>query len=181
MSKIFAVLFILTISLSSSAETAIWQDVKPGSIAGSGPRRIIPKAYRTVHLNKEALRQLLARAPMEFTKAARKSAVVLAIPMPNGRWARFRIQESPISAPDPSGKVTDFKSYSGQGIDDPTATLRCDFSRAGFHAQILSTSEAVYIDPYATGDTTNYISYDKRDLPGKSKLSEPPLSRSSGK
>ena len=118
---------------------------------------------------------------MEFTKAARKSAVVLTIPMPNGTWTRFRIWESPISAPDPSGKVSDFKSYSGQGMDDPTATMRCDFSRAGFHAQILSSGKAVYVDPYATGDTTNCISYYKRDLPGRTKLSEPQSSRSSGK
>src|SRR5947207_14985613 len=84
--------------------------------------------------------------------------------MPDGTLARFRIEESPISLPDPTGKVSDFKTYSGQGIDDPPATVRFDISPAGFHAQILSAGETVYIDPYSTNDTSNCISYYKRDL-----------------
>ena len=108
--------------------------------------------------------QLLARAPMEFTPAARKSPVVLQIPMPDGGFARFRVQQSPISLPDPSGKHSDFLSFSGQGIDDRTATLRGDISPAGFHAQIISIKETVYVDPYAANDQVNCISYYRKDL-----------------
>jgi hypothetical protein len=179
MNTSFAAFFILlALPLSGFTDTTIWQDVKPKSIVVRTPRRIIPKAYRTVRLNFGALRRLLARAPMEFTAAAKKSAVVLALPLPDGKWARFRIHESPISAPDPSGKVSDFKTYSGQGIDDRTATLRCDVSRAGFHAQILFGGESVYLDPFAPGDTAHYISYYKRDLTPRMR---PPESRPSGK
>jgi hypothetical protein len=142
----------------------LWQDVKESSIAVSGgARQIVPRSYRTVRLNKEAMTQLLAQAPMEFTQAASENQTVMTIPMPNRIFARFRIQQSPITLPDPSGKVSDFKTYSGQGMDDRTATVRFDISSAGFHAQILSVGETVYVDPYATSETTACISYYKRD------------------
>ena len=149
---------------AAAAQPPIWQDVTEKSIAVNSPRPVVPRAYRVLQLNDAVLRQLVAQAPMEFTQAAKDVSVVLELPMPDGGFQRFRIQESPISLPDPSGKVSSFSSYSGQGIDDPTATVRFDISPAGFHAQILRSGEAVYIDPYATGDTTNVISYFRRDL-----------------
>ncbi|PZR75547.1 MAG: propanediol utilization protein, partial [Chthoniobacterales bacterium] len=162
MRKLFASLLLVLVPLGIFAQP-LWQDVKENSIPVSSPRQIVPLSYRTARLDQAALADLLARAPMEFTEAATKAAVVMTIPMPDGTFARFRIQESPISAPDPSGKVSEFRSYSGQGIDDPTATLRCDISPAGFHAQILSSGESVYVDPYTLNDQTNFISYYRRD------------------
>src|SRR6266446_4515524 len=162
------VFFSLCFSAFGQAQNAasknVWQDVKESSVAVSGPRQIVPQSYRTVHLDNAGLSQLLAQAPLEFTEAAKKGQVVITLPMPDGALARFRIEESPMSLPDPTGKVSDFKTYSGQGIDGPTATVRFDMSSAGFHAQILSAGETVYIDPYSTNDTSNCISYYKRDL-----------------
>ena len=146
------------------AQTGLWQDVSRNAMTAAAAPRIEPGSGRVVRLNQTILRDLLARAPMEFTPAARAAQVVITIPMPDGSFARFRIQESPISMPEPSGKPSEFRSYSGQGIDDPTATLRFDISSAGFHAQIISSGQSVYVDPYSVGDTTNYISYWKGDL-----------------
>ena len=148
----------------NAASNNIWQDVKESSITVSGLRQIIPQSYRTVRLDQNRLTQLLAQAPLEFTDEARTNPAVITLPMPDGSFARFQIQESPISLPDPSGASSEFMSYSGQGIDDRTASVRLDVSPAGFHAQILSASETVYIDPYSTNDTINCISYYKSDL-----------------
>ena len=155
--------FIAPALVLGASSDGLWVDVKESSMAVIGERQIVPKSYRAVRLNNAALMQVLAQAPMEFTDAARASRAVITLPMPNGTFARFRIQESPISLPDRSGKVSDFKSFSGQGLDDRTATVRLDFSPAGFHAQILSAGETVYIDPYAANDLVNCISYYKRD------------------
>jgi subtilisin-like proprotein convertase family protein len=56
------------------------------------------------------------------------------------------------------------RTFTGQGIDDPTAIIKADWTPGGFHAMIISpVSGAVFIDPYDYQTTTNYISYYKAD------------------
>src|SRR5687767_13649191 len=101
------VLVLLFSALRANAEEAssdgLWREVKASSLAGKSQMAALPAAYRALSLNQDAMTALLARAPMEFTPAARSNHVVITIPMPDGAFARFRIQESPISLPDPSG------------------------------------------------------------------------------
>jgi Metallo-peptidase family M12B Reprolysin-like/FG-GAP-like repeat len=150
---------------ANTVNTGLWQDVAENAIQLAGERTIIPRAYRTVQLNKSALAQVLAQAPMEFTASGKAAQVTLSVPMPDGTLGRFRIEESPIMEPGLAAQFPEIKTYRGQGLDDPTATARFDLTPAGFHAIILSAGDTVYVDPYAKGDTTNYISYFKRDLP----------------
>ena len=132
------------------------------SVAGIGSR---PKSYRTLSLNEVAQRAELRDAPMEFTKAARLSQVVITLPMPDGTFARFRVEESPVMAPQLAALYPETKTYRGRGLDDPTATTRFDVTRAGFHAIVLSSQGTVIIEPDAGGRANNYISYDQGDAP----------------
>ena len=53
------------------------------------------------------------------------------------------------------------RSYTGYGIDDPTAIAKLDIGTKGFHAWIVSgTNSTLYIDPY-TKDGTSSIVYFK--------------------
>ena len=166
--KFAVALGIICLSGTTFAQRAssdgLWQEVKESLLNVNAARPVIPKSYQSVRLDTDALLRILAQAPMEFTDAARTNPTVITLPLPDGSFARFQVQESPISLPDPSGKVSEFMSYSGQGMDDRTASVRLDISPAGFHAQILSAGETVYIDPYASNDTVNCISYYRRDL-----------------
>ncbi|HEX8652862.1 MAG TPA: zinc-dependent metalloprotease family protein, partial [Pyrinomonadaceae bacterium] len=144
----------------------VWRKIDERSIVSQGQRLIVPTAYQTVRLDKAALTQLLARAPMEFTAAAKSDPLTMSLPMPDGTFAKFRVEESPIMEPGLAAQYPDFKTYRGQGIDDPTATTRFGITSAGFHAIILSAGDTVYVDPYSKSDTVNHISYFKRNLPG---------------
>ena len=112
-----------------------------------------------VRLNKAALDELLRDAPREG--GSKPSTVIVALPMPDGTFARFRVVESSMLAPELAAAFPEIRTYSGQGIDDPTATTRFGWTQAGFHAIVIGSSGSVYIDPYAAGDVEHYISFRK--------------------
>src|SRR6185436_1825225 len=118
-----------------------------------------PRSFQALSLNHGALRSLLARAPHERAQRAAASPVIISLPMPDGSFARFRFVESPIMEPGLAVKFPELKTYLGQGVDDPLASVRFDLTPAGFHAQILSPNGAVYIDPYWQGYDDVHVSY----------------------
>src|SRR5262245_25068220 len=120
----------------------VWQAVDEAPLSAVPTERwIVPQVYRTFRLDAGALRGIVDRAPAEFTAA--KSATILTIPMPDGKFARFAIFDSPIMEAELAAQFPDIKTYSGQGIDDPTATIRFDVTPNGFHAMVLSAGGTV--------------------------------------
>ena len=143
----------------------LWTDIDASSLRRTEAMRdeTLPEAYRTIHLSKDALQAVLRQAPREFSDASRNSEIALTLPMPDGTFSRFRIEDSPIMEPELAARFPEIKTYLGRGVDDPKLSTRFDFSPRGFHALILSNDNTVVIQPYHWSDTTNYISYYGKD------------------
>lgn len=90
------------------------------------------------------------------------AATVLALPMPDGSFTRIRVWEDPILAPHLQAGYPDIKTYSGQGLDDPTITVVLDQTELGFHAQAIGEGGTVLVDP-VDRDAGLYMSYWKHD------------------
>jgi phosphohistidine phosphatase SixA len=84
----------------------------------------------------------------------------MTLPLPDGSFQRYRISESPVMSPALAAKFPEIRSFRGQGIDDPTASVRLDLSPSGLHAQIISGSGTIIIDPF--GAENQYASFNKR-------------------
>lgn len=169
--RVFTVLtFLLIVCGAAHAQTSpdsVWSAISESELAGrSTERQIDPIKYRTFRLNKAAVMPILDSAPAEFSNSSRFMQTILTLPMPDGTFARFRIEHSLVVETGLLEKFPELgRTYNGRGIDDPTATVRLDLLPNGFHAMVLSPRGTVLVDPYAQGDTENYLTYLKRDVP----------------
>ncbi|MEO5893798.1 MAG: zinc-dependent metalloprotease family protein [Ferruginibacter sp.] len=167
---------------NAGAQNAFFTDALENSFTTPSQKRvIIPSKYRTVQLNKSGLLNFLRIIPSEKNVLSRNVSPVIEVPMPGGGTAKFHIWESSVMEPALAAKYPDIKTFTGQGIDDPTANIKIDFTRFGFHAMIISSlNGAVFIDPYSQGNTTHYISYNKIDFAKKGKYKELPVVKLKG-
>jgi hypothetical protein len=153
--------------LAGSARSAdgVWQPATDQAVPASQRRADIDGPYAVVQLDRSALEALLVRAPNE-TDPNRNAqpVVVVTLPLPDGRFSRFRVEESPILAPDLAAAFPEIRTYRGAGLDDPTATARFDITPDGFHGMVIAAGGTVYIDPYRPGDLVNHVSFDKANL-----------------
>ena len=159
------VLFFFMLISGLHAQNNFFNDVSEATIRQVAQQRvIIPSKYRTLRLDSSGLLSFFKLLPSEEKIANKNMAPVIAIPMPDGTTASFRIWESSAMAPGLSKNYQNILTFTGQGIDDPTATIKLDWTMYGFHAMILSAvTGAVFMDPYDRQTVTNYISYYKKD------------------
>lgn len=130
--------------------------------------RANPTSYKLFGLNLAGIRKELKTAPSR-EKAAASEGVIMSFPNAEGTLERFRVMEASILHPDLAAKYPGIESYAGQGIDDPSATIRFSVSpQQGFHGMVLSgIKRTYYIDPLST-DLQSYTVYGKESLTGRS-------------
>lgn len=142
----------------------LWQKAVESSFQSQGKRSLFPEKYKTFSLNANALKSVLSQMPMEFSEAAKNTSTIIEIPMPDGSFSRFRIEESQVLAAHLAKDFPTWKTFQGYGIDDTTATAQFDWTSKGFHGYIFTSKGTVYIDPFQENDTENYLVYYKHEF-----------------
>ncbi len=130
----------------------------------NGTSWVRPLASKAIALNRPAMFERLADAPLEFSPDYRRRSIIIELPAPDGTYKFFEVFESPILPPALQAMFPQIRTYVGQGLTTRAETLRMDMTPAGFHAQVLGPQGTWYIDPVTRGDTTNYASYFLTDL-----------------
>ena len=100
-----------------------------------------------------------------FLKSKSKNTKrVIQLPNTKGGFSNFEIKETSNFEKELAAKYSMIKSYSAQGIDDPTAVAKISMGTDGFHAVIFSGVEnTLYVDPYSK-DGKELIVYKRNDL-----------------
>lgn len=86
---------------------------------------------------------------------------VISLPKSNGEMSTYKVFEASIMEPALQAKYPQIKSYAGQGIENPSETIRFSITDKGLHCMFLGTEEGTqFIDPYTkTGNI--YTVYSK--------------------
>ena len=148
---------------SDRSDDGLWRVSEKSDSSGSTGIKSGPKFY--LSLNDVAQKRLLSHAPMEFTQAASRTPAVMTLPMPDGSFARFTVEESPVMEAELAARFPELRTYRGRGLDDPTAITRLDVTPAGFHAIVLSSQGTSIIEPASLTSRGQYISYNQSDAP----------------
>ncbi|MDR6544111.1 hypothetical protein J2810_000133 [Chryseobacterium rhizosphaerae] len=156
--------FILSISLGKAQD--FFTGINERSIKAEPEKRTVqPEKFLTYKLDVAGMKSYFNSVPELRDNDVKDKAPIIVLPMPDGTKAKFKIWKSSVMAPQLADKFPQIVTFTGQGVDDPYATVKLDFTELGFHAQIKSVVGGdVYIDPYVKNDVNNYIIYKKSDL-----------------
>ncbi len=163
---------------ASAAAQQVIDAVGPWSILDGVPAAAAQREewVRPAHgvpatLDVRAMRDVLAGAPLEDTRRAQTDPLVIALPDPDGHWQRFKVVEYSVMEPALAAAHPEIRTYRGEGIDDPFATIRCSLTPVGFQAQVRTSGDTGpysgmwHIDAYSRGDTSLHMSYRHADGP----------------
>ena len=158
------VLFFSCFQVLTAQNNNFWQETSEQIIPSRKSPKVLqqPKAERYFKLDMTRLKQVLKKAPMEYTNPAK--GLVIAFPLDDGSIENFVISESPVMAPKLAAKYPNIKSYSGQGLDNPLHSIRFDYTPLGFHGSIHTPKGKVYIDPFTEGKGDFCVVYNTNNM-----------------
>ena len=110
------------------AQKSVWKNVTTESLSSQEKlkRDSNPSEFEVFALDLSTLKTELQRAPSR-DNLGQTSNVILEFPKPDGKLESYRIYESSVMHPDLAARYQDIKTYVGQGIEDPSASIniRC--------------------------------------------------------
>ena len=160
-SALYLVLFITFFSQNLYSQN-FWKQLKKKDLSYRTnkilPRKKLPKKYTLVSLELQNFKNSLTNLKSRVNKN------IIRLPNESGDLKRFLVKETSYLAPKLAAKYSMIKSYSAQGIDDPTAIAKISLGTNGLHALVSSGKKnTIYIDPY-TVNKKQYIVYKRKDL-----------------
>lgn len=150
MLKRFTIAALVLLCLKAGAQTNYWKHVsgKEAQKLNAGKAffdaSFVPAAYQLFTLETNALQAIIRKSPLENSVQKMEQGVLIYLPVPGGGIERFRVAESPVMMPRLQTKYPGIRSYSGQGVDNPARTLRCDMTPIGFHGTVSTIGEPTY-------------------------------------
>ena len=160
----FPILFIVTIiflNVDALYSQKVWTKVQKSAYLVQKKeiyqKKNFPSNYEIVSLDLNAFSTNLKSSTLNLKE-------IIMLPNSDGTFSTYSVKETSNFEAALQAKFSNIKSYSAQGIDDPTAVAKISIGTDGFHAVIFSgKQETIYIDPYSK-DNKDYIIYKRSSL-----------------
>jgi subtilisin-like proprotein convertase family protein len=162
MKKTLLILFFSV--FTAYGQNSMWKITSESKLASTPKmeRGVIPSKFHLFDLDLQKLKTKLQQAPLDTDRSV--SSLIIEFPNPAGELTTYRVYEAPVMEKGLMDKFPSIKSYSAQGIEDPTAVLRFSVTEFGLHL-VASTSAfgTFYIDTY-TKNLNSYIVYNRKNI-----------------
>ncbi|MGG6230231.1 reprolysin-like metallopeptidase [Tenacibaculum sp. SDUM215027] len=157
-------LFAFYLSIANLFSQQLWTRVHKDAITQQKKQTFntnsSPKQYVLMSLNLDGFKNTLPNLQSKNTPNSK----IIQLPNANGELESFSIKETPYLASGLAEKFPMIKSFSAQGVDNPTSSAKISIGKDGVHAIVFSANEGTsYINPY-TKDYKEYIIYKKSSL-----------------
>jgi subtilisin-like proprotein convertase family protein len=159
-----ATVVVVFFSLTASSQTTdkIWTKVTLEKAKQS------EQAYRKISLKKEKFYQLNVEGlKNELLNVGDRDDIgntIISLPNSEGELNRYKVFEASIMEEELQAQFPNMRTYTGQGIDNPSEVIRLSITPKGLHVMFLGTSNGTqFIDPYSV-DGNLYTVYSKNDL-----------------
>src|SRR5215211_9466363 len=124
--------FLFTLSLFLTglcfAQKKFWKsETEQIALKLNTPRLVVPKIYKAFSLPFDQYKAFLKTAPKEFETSI-KNGLEIELPYPDNSFKKFKIIETKMMEDGLSAQFPEIKTYIGQGIDEPAATVRIDYT-----------------------------------------------------
>jgi hypothetical protein len=147
----------------ASEDMENWTRINGSELRLKGPRIIVPEKCDYYFVYIPAVAADFASADDRRSSLYDGAGKVVSLPVPGGDFQRFVVIRNSLMPLEMQDKYPFIRTYTGVGIDDPTATARIDFTDKGMHVMVLSSNGTYLIDPVTDLDTDHYQVYYKRD------------------
>ena len=161
--KLLAILLIAVTSFSFAQKgDSFWRTTSKKSNTKVVANKNVIGNPKLFELDIQKLQQKLVNLP-ERNSNLKASKTIIAFPNAEGEMENFQIWEQSNMDPDLAARYPEIKSYVGQGIENPSATIYFSISPLGIQSMTLyGDKEASFIEPYTT-DLSTYTVYKKSD------------------
>ncbi len=148
------------VSAAQGSPDGIWLPLANDALSRKPVNVAAGRRFQSVTLQRSAWQRQLAQAPLENTKGVRPTVT---LPLPDGSFARFAIEDSPNMEAALAARFPEIKSYRAVGLDDPALIARFTWSPRGLYALIATPDTAYSVEPVGSANDGQYISYESKD------------------
>lgn len=121
------------------------------------------RTYDTAEVSYDELQRVLKNAPQQIFGLGDQPGVELVLPTSDGRMMRFNVWQNNVLGPQVQKQIPDQRLFTGQGIDEPSATVRFEIGYGNFRAMIDTVGGAYFIEPMKKKNDNTYFIYGRKD------------------
>jgi len=154
---------LFVISLSTVYSQSYWKNADINSTnRKTNPNLVLPTEFELFLLDTKQFRKVLKAVPKKGD-ADISNGHIIYLPTSKGEVKSYRVLETPVFDEELSKKYPSIKSFTGQGVDDPSEIVKFSMSQLGFKCMHISVdSEYEYTESYAE-EEGYYLVYQRKD------------------